>query len=126
MATAHNASWGPVPEVDVAAINADLDPSLPTVDVAMYYPSNLDPAHGAKVTIDLLVEGFTKAKPIFLAAGVQLNLLWLRTGHLHPHLFAVNSTKPGNELPSGRFANMYVEAERRPSVCSDEALEASA
>ena len=124
MATAHNASWGPVPEVDVAAINADLDPSLPTVDVAMYYPSNLDPAHGAKVTIDLLVEGFTKAKPIFLAAGVQLNLLWLRTGHLHPHLFAVNSTKPGNELPSGRFANMYVEAERRPSVCSDEALEA--
>ena len=113
-----------VPTIDVDPINADLDPALPTVDVAIYYPNNLDPAHSAKVTVDLLLEGFTAAKPIFLEAGVQLKLLWLKTGYLDPALFAVNSTRPGSELPSGRFANIYVEAERRPSVVSDEALSA--
>ena len=124
MSSAQTETWVPAAGVDVAAVNADLDPALPTVDVGMYYPSNLDPAHRAKVTVELLVSGFTAAKPIFLAAGVQLNLLWLRTGPLDPRLFAVNSTKPGNERPSGRFANMYVEAERHPSECSDEALAA--
>jgi hypothetical protein len=113
-----------VPALDVDSINGDLDPSRPTVNVAMYYPNNLDPGHSAKVTIDLLIAGFTAAKPIFLEAGVQLKLLWLKTGYLDPALFAVNSTKPESELPSGRFANIYVEAERRPAAISDEALAA--
>lgn len=113
-----------VPTIDVDPINGELDPALPTVDVAMYYPNNLDPAHSAKVTVDLLISGFTAAKRIFLEAGVQLKLLWLKSGYLDPALFAVNSTRPGSELPSGRFANMYVEAERRPAVVSDEALSA--
>jgi hypothetical protein len=110
-----------LPAIDVDPINAELDPAIPTVDAAMYYPNNLDPAHRAKVTIDLLVAGFTAAKPIFLEAGVQLKLLWLKTGHLDPALFAVNSNQPGSALPSSRFVNFYVEAERRPSVISDEA-----
>lgn len=116
--------WAADPAVDLDAINAGLDPAMPTADVAFYYPNNLDPAHRAKVTPELLVSGFEAAKDIFKVAGVQLKLVAFRTGQLDPRLFAINSTENRSEMPSGRFANMYVEAERRPARISDSSREA--
>lgn len=113
-------SWTDHPDVDVAAINADLETGVPTADVAIHYPSNLDPAHYAKVNPQLLVDGFVASKKIFGDVGVQLRLVTFRTGELDPKLFAVNSTD-GSHLPGGRFVNMYVGAERNPSRLSDEA-----
>ncbi len=113
--------WAHDAAVDLESINAGLNEQTPTVDVAIYHPQNLDSAHSAKVTPALLLEGFDAAKRIFGDVGVQLKLVALKTGSLDPRLFGVGSTKPGSEIPSGRFANMYVEAERHPSVMSDEA-----
>jgi hypothetical protein len=114
-------SWTEDTTIDVAEVNGGADLSLPAVDVAIYYPDNLDSAHRAKVTPELLVEGFVHAQKIFADAGVQLILDSFKTGSLDPALFGVNSTKPGSEIPSGRYANMYVEAERRPAVISADA-----
>ncbi len=113
--------WAQDPDVDIRSISNGLDLAMPTVDVAIYYPDNLDPSHRAKVTPELLVDGFVAAQEIFGAVGVQLRLDSFKTGSLDPALFGVNSTKPGSEVPGGRFANMYVEAERHPAVISDEA-----
>jgi len=114
-------SWSELATVDLTSINDGLVPATPTADVAIYYPNNLDPSHLAKVTPELLVSGFEEARKIFGVAGLQLRLVWFKTGYLDPALFAVNSTTPGSDIPSGRYANMYVEAERRPGVISDEA-----
>jgi hypothetical protein len=109
--------WGPVQSVDLAVVNADLDDGTPAVDVAIYYPDNLDERHAGKVSIELLVEGFEHSKRIFGGAGVQLNLASFTTGYLDPSLFEVDSTD-GPGTPSGRFTNMYRNAERHPSTLS--------
>lgn len=114
-------SWRLVSSVDLDALNDDIEPEEKTVDVAIYYPSNLDPAHGSKVDLDLLVKGFAEAKTIFSDAGVQLKLVWVKTGHLDASLLVINSTTSGSESPTARYVNMYVEAERRPAVISREA-----
>ena len=113
--------WGPHPDVDVDSINVGLVPGNPTVDVALYYPDNLDRAHHELVNVDLLVDGFVKANEIFTDVGVQLKLVWFKTGHLDPSLFSIRASRPGADMPMGRFTNMYVEAERRSAVISDEA-----
>lgn len=109
--------------IDLTGLNADLIAGEPTVDVAIYYPSNLDARHADKVTIPLLEDGFRKAKTIFFEAGVQLKLVSFTTGPLDPRLFEVNST-PTPTIPSGRFTNLYRNAERHPSELSADALEA--
>lgn len=113
--------WRDVETVDVASINADLRPGGLTADVMIHHPDNLDPAHRAKVTVDLLVAGFRAAKPIFAEAGVQLRLAGVRTGPLDPALFAVHATDDRHPLPRGRFTGMYRAATRHPDRPSDEA-----
>ena len=117
-------TWNHVESVDLAEFNADIVVGEPTVDVAIYYPSNLDTPHHEKVNVDLLEHGFRKAKEIFAVAGVQLKLVAFQTGWLDPRLFAVDSTISSEELPSLRFVNMYKAAERRPSRVSQDCLEA--
>ncbi len=115
--------WRPLEGVDVDGINADLVHGEPTVDVAIYLPDNLDERHKEKVTVDLLLKGLVDAKEIFGAVGVQINLTSFTTGHLDPALFEVRSTA-GPDMPTGRFTNMYRNAERHPSILSREALAA--
>lgn len=117
-------TWHPVESVDLADINSDLAAGEPTVDVAIYYPSNLDVPHHEKVSVELLEHGFRKAKEVFGEAGVQLKLVAFQTGWLDPRFFAVDSTISSEELPSLRFVNMYRAAERRPSRVSADCLEA--
>ena len=113
-----------VASVDIVSTNADIDPAVPTADVAIYYPANLDAPHTAKVTLDLLIEGFLQAKRIFGEAGVQLRLAWVRSGFVDPALFAIQSTASEDDSPGQRFVNMYRAAERRPSRLSLEAEQA--
>lgn len=116
-------TWEPIASVDLASINDDLVAGEPTIDISMYYPDNLDARHAEKVTVDLLVKGFVDAKKIFGDAGVQLRLKSFTTGHLDPRLFEIRSTA-GPHMPTGRFTNMYRNAERHPAILSPEALEA--
>lgn len=116
--------WAAHPDVDVEAINADLVSGRKTVDVALYYPDNLDERHHSTVNVELLLEGFTRAKEVFAAADVQLKLTKFDTGRLSPSHFAIKASKRGRDLPMGRFSNMYVQAEQHPAVISDEAQEA--
>ena len=113
--------WRTVESVDMGRINAELEAGVPTADVMIHYPDNLDPAHGEKVTLDLMVTGFEKAKPIFAAAGVQLNLAAVRSGPLDPSLFEVQSTADLQPIPTGRFSGMYRASERHPHRLSPEA-----
>jgi hypothetical protein len=107
--------------VDLTAMNADLVEGEPTAMVMIHYPDNFDPAHRSKVTLDLIVDGFVEAKPIFAEAGVQLELAAVRTGSLDPGLLEIASTDDPNPLPRGRFVGMYRGIERRPHKLSAEA-----
>ena len=117
-------TWNHVESVDLDEMNADVVAGDPTVDVAIYYPSNLDRPHREKVNVELLEHGFRKAKEVFGEASVQLKLVAFQTGWLDPRFFAVDSTLSSEELPSLRFVNMYKGAERRPSRVSVDCLEA--
>lgn len=112
------ADWADHPDFE---LTSDLDPALPIADVAIWYPSNLDPTHRHKVTPDLFRAGFERARSIFLDAGVQLRLVSARTGPVDPRLFAIGSTNDTDDHPGDRFVNMYRAAERRPSRLSTEA-----
>ena len=116
--------WTDVHSIDVQSINSGIDPAAPTVDIAIYYPDNLDAAHAGKVTVDLLIEGFFEARKIFGEAGVQLRLARVKSGYLDPGLFAVQSTSAEGDSPGDRFVNMYYAAERRASKLSPEAEQA--
>ncbi|MFP5333242.1 MAG: hypothetical protein ACLGHX_12900 [Acidimicrobiia bacterium] len=112
------AEWNDHPGFD---LTTDLDPGLPIADVAIWYPSSLDPTHRAKVTPDLLRHGFERACRVFLDAGVQLRLVSAKTGPVDPRLLAIDSTNNADEHPGDRFVNMYRAAERRPSRLSSDA-----
>ncbi len=76
-------AWKAVDTVDVAAFNKDLVAGKPTMDVGVYFPSNLDPAF-KKVTLERLLQSIQSAKEIFKPAGVQINLIWAKTGEVNP------------------------------------------
>jgi len=113
--------WSDVESIDVESINSDVDLALPTADVAIYYPNNFDVAHRAKVTVDLLMEGFLASKRIFGEVGLGLRLAGVRSGALDPALFSIQSASAEGDSPGDRFVNMYRAAERRPSRLAPEA-----
>ena len=107
--------WGVETSFDMAAFNADLVDGDPTVDIGIFYPDNLDAAHHRRVSLETVIEGLVEAQRIFREAGVQLALVSVRTGRLNPALFSVHADAPGSELPEDRYANRYVERQRRPA-----------
>ena len=97
--------WSLEISIDVTAINSDLKPGMPTMDLGIYFPSNLDTAY-KRVTLPLLIEGFTSAKEIYTPAGVQLNLLWVKIGNVDPRFFSIQANEtPG--VPPTEYANLY-------------------
>lgn len=114
--------WREVDTIDVAAFNADLQPGALTMDVGVYFPSNLDPAYDM-VTLPRVMEGLQAAKEIYAPTGVQIRLLWVKTGALDPRHFAIQSNEPPG-VPSGGYVNMYEHARRHPSVPTQGALDA--
>lgn len=124
-ATAGAAGWVDTRTDVVRRINSDIRPDVATVDVAIYYPSNLDPPFAAKLPLDgAIIEQFERAKEIFGVAGVQLNLLWIRTGPIDPAFLEIQSNDLSGRTPGGAHVNMYRDNRRETSVLSREALRA--
>ena len=121
---ADRGGWGlPVP-VDLESFNAGLEDGRATVDIDIYYPENLEPAHRRRVQLETVIDGVLEARRIFGAAGVQLALGSVRTGPVDPALLVVQAEAPDSELPGGRYSNLYVERQKRPSRLSATALAA--
>lgn len=116
------AQWEPVGSIDVAQINSDLEDGKMTIDVGIYFPSNLD-ASFKKVTLEKMMTSFIAAKEIYAPTDVQLNLLWVKTGEVDPSYFSIQSNEvPG--IPKTEYANMYEHSKRHPSTPTERTLKA--
>lgn len=120
-AWADAAKWMEIRQEDVTRINAGLRPGEPTVDVAVYLPSNLDPAFKAGFSLDRFLLEFGTARDIFAAAGVQLRLTGVKTGPVRPEFLEIQSNDMTGETPPGRRVNMYVDSVRQTSALAPEA-----
>lgn len=106
-------AWKVVDTVDIAAFNKDLVAGKPTMDVGVYFPSNFDPAF-KKVTLERLLESLQAAKGIYKPAGVQINVLWIKTGEVNPNYLSIQSNEvPG--VPDTEYVNTYQHMRRHPS-----------
>jgi len=111
--------WNKIESIDVENINSDLVLGNPTIDIGIYFPSNLDPSF-KKVTLDQLVKGFKSAKEIYKPTSMQLNLLWIKTGKIDKKFLSIQANKtPG--IPRTEYVNMYEHMQRHPSVLTNEA-----
>lgn len=111
--------WHQVNNVDLAIINSDIEEGMQTVDIGIYFPSNLDPDFD-KVSLESVMESFLAAKEIYKPTGVQLNLLFVKTGEIDPSYLAIQANEiPG--VPATEYANTYVNMRRNPSQLTDQA-----
>ena len=115
-------SWSMAEGVDVAAINSDLAAGRPTVDIGIYIPSNFDEGF-EKVTLPSMMEAFKAAKEIYAPTGVQLNLLFVKTGEIDERFLAIQSNEIPR-IPDTEYVNSYVASKRHPSEMTDMAKEA--
>lgn len=117
-------NWQVNSAVDSVKINDDIRLGEPTVDVGIYYPTNLDESYREAVPLQGVIAEFKHAKKVFASAGVQLNLLWVKSADVDPKYFSIVASDTQNEMPSDGYANMYVEATRNPGSLTEAALEA--
>ena len=111
--------WSMVETIDIAEINSDLENGKPTIDVGVYFPSNLDPSF-KKVTLEQVIDGFISAKEIYKPTSVQLSLLFVKTGNIDERFLSIQANKiPG--IPRTEYVNMYEHMKRNPSALTDEA-----
>lgn len=120
----NSVAWRTVAVAETAALNADLDAGQPTADVGIYYPANLDPVFREAVPVQALLEEFAVAKQVMLAAGVQLRLLWVRSGEIAPQWLSLQADDRDSKVPNDGYANLYVHGERHPTSLSSQALQA--
>lgn len=123
-ASAEAVRWTAVNQDEVRRINSDLSPNVPTADIAIYFPANLDPAFVAGFSLAGLLEQVVRAKEIFGAVGVQLNLLWVKTGKIDPSFFEIQANDLAPATPAGKYTNLYIDSRRQGSGLSGEALAA--
>lgn len=114
--------WNMVDSIDIADFNKDLAVGKPTIDLAVYFPSNFDPKFN-KVTLSRMMESIRSAKEIYQPTGVQINLLWVKTGEVNPKYFSIQSNEVPT-IPATEYANMYVHMKRHPSVLTKLAQDA--
>ncbi|WP_411289302.1 hypothetical protein [Phenylobacterium sp.] len=115
-------AWKIVESVDIAAFNKDLVAGKPTLDVGIYLPSNFDPAF-KKLTLEQMVDGVRSAKEIYKPAGVQINLLWVKTGAIDPRHLAIQSNEIPR-VPDTEYVNLYEGNKRHPTELTDMARSA--
>lgn len=114
--------WSKIENIDLEDINSDLEPGKLTVDLGVYYPSNLDENFG-KVPLNNILESIKAAKEIYAPTGVQINLLWVKTGKINPTYLSLQSnTLPG--IPNTEYTNMYEHSQRHPSKLTEKAKDA--
>jgi hypothetical protein len=115
-------AWKAADAVDLAAFNKDLVAGRPTMDVVVYFPSNLDPAFN-KVTLPRMLESIKAAKEIYKPAGVQINLLSVKTGVVDPRALAVQANEIPR-LPDTEYINSYESMKRHPAELTEQARSA--
>jgi len=114
--------WTEVDSIDVAGFNSDLEPGILTMDVGIYFPSNLDEAFD-KVTLYQIMESLRAAKEIYAPVDVQINLLWVKTGEIDPSYLAIQANEvPG--IPNTEYANLYEHSYRNPAKLTEETKQA--
>jgi hypothetical protein len=106
-------AWKAVESVDLAAFNRDLEPGKLTMDVVIYVPSNFDPGFN-KISLDQLLSSLRSAKEIYRPAGVQINLVAVRTGAIDPKFLAIQANEIPR-VPDTEYINMYEGNTRHPS-----------
>lgn len=117
-------TWEEIWQDRVREINSDLRPGVPTADIGIYLPSNLDTGFAVRFSADALLEEVVTAKKVFAEAGVQLNLLWVRTGRIPEQYLEIQANDLSRETPASDYVNLYVDAVRQRSGLSAEAREA--
>ena len=122
--SASSVQWITIKSEIVNTINSDLKTGLPTVDVGVYYPSNLDGSFVDKFSLDEFINELIAAKDIFSVAGVQLNLLWIKSGAVDRRFLSIQSNDITNATPASQYVNMYEDMNRRHSSLSRDALAA--
>lgn len=116
--------WTEIRIDNVRKINSDVVRGMPTVDVGIYYPANLDVRFSDGFPLDALLEQFVEAKKIYSVAGVQLNLLWVKTGAISPFNLDIQANDASSLMPDSNFENLYVNSYRHQSGLSRRALDA--
>jgi hypothetical protein len=124
LAASSDVRWTPVRQELVDQLNADLKPGQLTADIGIYFPSNLDPQFASTLRIEDLVLEFATAKRVFRAAGVELKLLWIKTGRVDPQYLEIQANDVAGKTPGGQYVNMYEDNVRETSVLSAEARSA--
>lgn len=110
--------WNMVDSIDIPHFNRDIQKGKMTIDVGVYFPSNLDPKFN-KVSLSRLLESIGAAKEIYSSTNVQINLLWVKTGEVNPKYFSIQANKtPG--IPQTEYANMYQHMKRHPAQLTKE------
>ena len=121
-ATASLVKWQELDTLSLDRINANVEAGKPTVDVGIYFPSNFDPDY-KKVTMASMLESFLAAKEIYKPTGLQLNLLFVKTGEIDPSYLAIQANEvPG--VPVTEYENTYEHMERHPARLTGHAREA--
>lgn len=115
-------AWKAVESVDLVAFNKDLVAGKPTMDVVVYMPSNFDPAFN-KLTLPQMLEGIRAAKEIYRPAGVQINLVAVKTGAVDPRFLAIQANEIPR-VPDTEYINMYENNARHPTEPTEMALQA--
>jgi hypothetical protein len=115
-------AWTQVDTINLEAFNQDVEPGKPTLDVGVYFPSNFDTAFH-KVTLQQMMESIRVAKEIYKPTGIQINLLFVKTGELNPNYFSIQANEvPG--IPETEYVNMYVHSKRHPAILTQHAQDA--
>ena len=109
--------WSRIESVNIDEINKDLKPGLPTLDLGVYFPSNLDTTF-KKVTLNQMISSIKAAKEIYAPTGVQINLLWMKTGMVEPRFFSLQANAIP-EVVQTEYLNMYQHMQRHPSKLTE-------
>jgi hypothetical protein len=112
-ASAAPVQWSVIEQDEVKRINSDLVAGRPTADIAIYFPSNLDAKFAEVFNLEDMLKQVMRAKEIFGAVGVQLNLLWVKTGRVDPAFLSIPANDLGETVPPGKYVNLYVEGRRQ-------------
>ena len=115
-------NWSRIDSIDINEINSDLVKGKPTVDIGIYFPSKLDSTF-TKVTFNKMIESFFFAKEIFKPTGVQLNLIFAKTGNINSSYLSIQANEvPG--IPDTEYVNLYDNSRRHPSIPTNHAINA--
>lgn len=114
--------WSEVDSIDVGEFNSDLEPGKLTMDVGIYFPSNLDESFD-KVKLSSMMESLQAAKEIYAPTDVQINLLWVKTGEIDPSYLSIQANEvPG--IPNTEYTNLYEHGYRNPAKLTEETKQA--